>query len=122
MCVLVKKIIGCVAFLLLLVFSKAQSRAVSFSRIDWAVQNIDASTPEALSQQLTAPYQTDLEKVRAIFRWITEHVAYAMPQRATLSRSALRYKPLDSAVSLKSADEIIAHTVLQNRTAVCNGY
>jgi len=124
MCVLVKKIIGCVAFLLLVFFSKAQGRAVSFSHIDWAVQNIDASTPEALSQQLTAPYTTDLEKVRSIFRWITEHIAYATRPRMNVSRSALHYSPpsMDSLLALKSVDEIVAYTVLQQRTALCNGY
>lgn len=100
---------------------RAQQR-LNFNRIDWAVQTVDASSPEALSKQLTIPYATDVEKVRAIFRWITEHVAYAAPQRATINRNALRYAAMDSLLSLKSADEIVAHTVLQNRTAVCHGY
>lgn len=111
-----------VAFLFLAYMLPAQSRFANFDRIDWAVQTVDATTPEALSRQLTAPYHTDLEKVRAIFRWITEHVAYAMPQRRPVSRTALRYNPLDSTLASKSVDEIVAYTVLRNRTAVCNGY
>jgi len=102
----------------------AQTKPVSFSRIDWAVQSIDASTPEALARQLTAPYTTDLEKVRAIFRWITENIAYAARPRFAVSRSALRYKqlPMDTLLAMKSVDEIVAYTVMQKRTAVCNGY
>ncbi len=105
-------------------FAAAQGRAVSFSRIDWAVQSVDASTPEALAQRLTAPYATDLEKVRAIFRWITEHIAYASRPRTGGRTKTARYKPvpMDSLLALKSVDEIVAYTVLQNRTAVCNGY
>jgi hypothetical protein len=113
-----------VGLLLLLITNKlfAQSRTSAFNQIDWTVTTIDASTPETLAQLLTASYATDLEKVRSIFRWITEHVAYAVPQRTSIRRSALRHKPMDSVLALKSVDEIVAHTVLQNRTAVCNGY
>src|SRR5215217_1734944 len=99
-----------------------QSQSARFNQIDWAVEKVDAATPEALAQQLTVPYTTDLEKVRSIFRWITEHVAYAVPQHTSVRRSALRYKPMDSVLAMKSVDEIVAYTVFQNRTAVCNGY
>jgi hypothetical protein len=110
--------------LLLTYCAGAQGRPVSFSRIDWVVQTVDATTPEALAQQLTAPYTTDLEKVRSVFRWITEHIAYASRPRSSVHKSALRYKhvPMDTLLALKSVDEIVAYTVLQNRTAVCNGY
>jgi hypothetical protein len=113
-----------VGFLLLFLANHlfGQSQSARFNQIDWAVETIDAATPEALAQQLTAPYTTDLEKVRSIFRWITAHVAYAVPQRTSVRRSALRYNPMDSALALKSVDEIVAYTVLQKRTAVCNGY
>jgi len=118
------KILFSVLFLFLTSVLYAQNRSINFSRIDWAAQSIDASTPEALAQQLTAPYTTDLEKVRSIFRWITEHISYAVRPRTVVSRSALRYKPvpMDSLLALKSVDEIVAYTVLQQRTAVCNGY
>lgn len=116
------KIAVAVVFLFLTHLVHAQGRTVPFSRIDWAVQSVDAATPEALAQQLTAPYTTDLEKVRSIFRWITEHIAYAAPRAAV--RGAARHKPvpMDSLLALKSVDEIVAYTVLQNRTAVCHGY
>ncbi|HUP10712.1 MAG TPA: transglutaminase domain-containing protein, partial [Niastella sp.] len=114
----------CVVFLVLTIIVRAQERPVSFSRIDWAVQSIDAETPESLAFQLTAPYKTDLEKVRSIFRWITEHIAYTTRPRVYINDRSLRYKqpPLDSMLALKSVDEIVAYSVLQKRTAVCNGY
>jgi hypothetical protein len=65
-----------------------------------------------------------VEKVRSIFRWITEHIAYASRPRASVPRSATRYQKvqMDSLLALKTVDEIVAYTVMQNRTAVCNGY
>ena len=118
------KLLSSVLFLFFTHVLLAQGRVVNFNQIDWTVQSVDAATPETLARQLTAPYSTDLEKVRSIFRWITEHIAYAVPQRAVVSRSALHYKPvpMDSLLALKSVDEIVAYTVLQQRTAVCNGY
>lgn len=118
------KITIAVVFLFLTHLANAQGRTVSFSRIDWAVQTIDAATPEALAQQLTTPYTTDLEKVRSVFRWITEHIAYAGRPHAAVRGGALRHKPVpvDSLLGLKSVDDIVAYTVLQNRTAVCHGY
>jgi hypothetical protein len=118
------RVLYCVVFLLFVISAPAQSRAVSFSRIDWAVKFVDAGTPEALAQQLTAPYNTDLEKVRSIFRWITEHIAYTTRPRGLIRARGALYKPepMDSLLALKPVDEIVAYNVLQKRSAVCNGY
>jgi hypothetical protein len=114
-----------VLFLIISKLVYAQGESANFSRIDWAVQTIDAATPEQLAHKLTVPYTTDREKVRSIFRWITEHIAYAVRPRTAVSRSAaVRFRPasMDSLLALKTVDEIVAYTVMQNRTAVCNGY
>ena len=55
-------------------FHKKQN--IDFSEIDRKVQFADAATPALLSQQLTSNYTSDLQKVRAIFRWITDNIAY----------------------------------------------
>jgi hypothetical protein len=118
------RVLLCVVFLIFVLHAPAQSRAVSFSRIDWAIQSVDAGTPEALAQQLTQPYNTDLEKVRSVFRWITEHIAYTTRPRGLIRAKGAPYKaePMDSLLALKPVDEIVAYNVLQKRTAVCNGY
>lgn len=36
----------------------------------------DNDDPEALARELTRPFSTDSEKVRAIFYWVTENIAY----------------------------------------------
>ena len=98
--------------------------AASFNAIDGTVRSIDDTRPDLLAQKLTAPYHTDTEKVRSIFRWITENIAYATRPQNGRPRSSRRYKPIpmDSLLALKTVDEIVAYTVLQNRIAVCNGY
>jgi len=116
-----------ILFLLLLLSTAAfsQRKTVSFSSIDWRVADIDASSPDALAMQLTAPYATDLEKVRAIFRWITEHIEY----------NTLRSQPYgivyyddgiesahDNDSILQPLDLRVAEIVLKRRVAFCEGY
>jgi hypothetical protein len=118
------RVLFCIVCILFAPAAQAQHGAVSYSRIDWAVQFVDAGTPEALAQKLTQPYQTDLEKVRAIFRWITEHIAYTTRPRGLIRAKGGPYnaEPMDSALALMPVDEIVAYNVLQKRSAVCNGY
>lgn len=107
------------------VFCFAQKKAVNFSPIDWRVEKIESTSPDTLAQLLTAPYTTDLEKVRSIFRWITEHIEY----------NTLRFKPFgtayhddgiesedDSLPGLRSLDERVARIVLKRKQTVCAGY
>lgn len=105
-------------------FSYAQKGAVNFNSIDWNVRNIDAPTVDSLSKKLTAPYQTDLEKTRAIFSWIAQHIAYNTGI-FNLQRGyhAVKYvfDPYDT-VSSKSATEQTAEKILRRRVAVCDGY
>jgi len=103
----------------------SQRKTASFSSIDWRVQNIDADSPDTLAMKLTGPYSTDLEKVRAIFRWITQHIEY----------NVMRYQPYrviyeddgvesahDNDSVLKPLDERVAEIVLKRRVTVCEGY
>lgn len=112
----------------LLLFSSAcfaQKKSVNFSQIDWRAETIEATSPDTLAQLLTAPYNTQLEKVRSIFIWITEHIEY----------NTLRYQPHsvtyhddgiesadDSLPYLLPLDERVARTVLKRKHTVCTGY
>ena len=62
----------------------SQKNKTDFSEIDRRVQFVDAAAPFLLAQQLTAECTTDLQKVRAIFRWITDNIAYRTKE--TVSR------------------------------------
>lgn len=97
---------------------------VNFSSIDWNVSNIDASTPELLAKKLTAPYHSELEKTRAIFSWIAQHISYNTGIfNAGKKYSAVKFvpDPYDT-ISEKSAVEQTAERVLRRRVAVCDGY
>lgn len=117
------------ALLLFLFFTQttfSQSHKINFNAIDWRVTSIDAPTPDSLAKKLTLPYQTDIEKVRAIYRWITENIAYNVPVFNKYPHSTpMHYWPddwADSAFASKSLEEIVAYNVLRKKAAVCNGY
>ena len=72
---------GLLAFLTLPFLSAAQSpKGGDFSRIDEHARSVQLRQYDSLEvftkQVLLTPCQTDLEKVRAIFVWLTEHIAY----------------------------------------------
>jgi len=102
----------------------AQPKPVSFNKIDEAVKNIDIAAPVILAQKLTKPYQTETEKVRAIFSWITEHISYRVKKNFRSGNIYSRYSSenlIDTAV-WKTANDIVAETVLRNQSALCDGY
>jgi hypothetical protein len=104
--------------------SFAQRGSASFYSIDWKVRNIEAPTVDSLAKKLSAPYPTELEKTRAIFSWIAQHIAY----NTGIYNMGKGYRqvkyvsdPADT-ISAKSATEQTAERVLRRRIAVCDGY
>ena len=80
-------------------------------------------TPAFLAQQLTLSCSTELQKVRAIFYWITENIAYrTKPVRSRKKSSPDFIEDNNDTTALKPLDERVAETVLENRLAVCDGY
>ena len=105
-------------------FCFGQRPSANFSAIDWNVRNIEAPTVDSLAKKLTAPYQSELEKTRAIFSWIAQHITY----NTGIYHSGRGYRsvkyvvdPYDT-VSSKPAVEQTAEKVLRRRVAVCDGY
>lgn len=113
-----------IIFLLLATTGYSQHGKAGFSEIDWKVRTIDAPTVDSLAKKLAAPWQTQVEKVRAIFSWIAQHISYntAIYNLGRGYRPAkFVYDPFDT-VSSKSATEQTAEKVLRRRVAVCDGY
>jgi transglutaminase/protease-like cytokinesis protein 3 len=112
-------------FLLLITnASFAQRGSASFYSIDWNVRNIEAPTVDSLAKKLSAPYQSELEKTRAIFSWIAQHIAYNTGiYNVGKGYRQVKYlfDPADT-ISAKSATEQTAERVLRRRIAVCDGY
>jgi hypothetical protein len=101
----------------------SQKNKIDFSEIDRRVKFIETAAPAVLAQQLTVNCTTDLQKVRAIFRWITDNIAYRTRETTVRKRkSTFDYVEPDDTTDLKPLDERVAETVLVNRVAVCEGY
>lgn len=119
--------LGLSLVLLLTAFApRAQEKKVNLAAVDWYVQKVEATTPETLAHRLTAPFETDKEKVRAIFRWITNNISYnvAVYPRTPRNRGFKEAipDPYDEALEDKSLNERVAYGVLRKKTALCNGY
>lgn len=111
-------------FLLVATVCFSQSKKANFSTIDWYAETVNNNSPDTLAQLLTLPYNSQLEKVRSIFIWITQHIAY----------NTIRFQPFakyyddgieakeDSLPFLKPLDERVSRIVLLRRSTVCEGY
>jgi hypothetical protein len=105
-------------------FPFAQKHSVNFSSIDWKVQTMEAPTLDSLAKELTSSYSTELEKTRAIFSWIAQHISYntgIFNVGRGYRPAKYVYDPYDT-ISSKSATEQTAERVLRRRVAVCDGY
>lgn len=112
--------------LLLFVMSK-----LSFSQTDVA-KNVkrasriqEMNSPRLLAEKLTSGVKTDREKVYVIFRWIADNISYRTRTIPARWNSASKYRhtePDDADTILKPLDERVAEYVLEQRSAVCDGY
>src|SRR6188508_2220005 len=102
----------------------SQVGQTNFYAIDSKVESISVTKADELAKQLASLGKTDREKVRAIFRWITEHIDYnVMPfgQRKNVPRQFYK-EPEDSSVALPPLNERVAAKVLHTGVAFCEGY
>jgi|GEM_PF-328821 len=105
----------------------AQQINTGFAAIDAYVQTVSyTKDPRKLSFELTKNYTDDLYKTRAIFRWITENIAYntIIYQKRSRHYSSSRTfeEPDDTSMILKPLNERVAEGVLKRKIAVCDGY
>jgi len=90
-----------------------------------SVQSIPPVTPGELAKKLTASYTTELERIRAIFRWITENISYRSKVRTGMRNVKSKRYPEDEIednAPLQPLSERVAENVLRERVAVCDGY
>ena len=118
------KLLICCCLLLFSSICFSQNSKKNFSQIDWRTEDINSDSPDTLAKLLTAPYTLEIDKVRSIFRWITEHIEY----------NTLRFQPYikyhddgiesaeDSLPGLRPLNERVARIVLKRRQTVCQGY
>ncbi|MEI9809844.1 MAG: transglutaminase-like domain-containing protein [Bacteroidota bacterium] len=91
--------------------------------IDRTVRAYDASAHAILVKEITRPSQADLEKVTAIFRWITNNISYNIKAASKNGYYAMHEDTGDdTARVLKPLNLRIAETVLKRKMAICDGY
>jgi hypothetical protein len=95
-----------------------QRPQMDFSHVDWQSVSVEAPTLDSLARKLTGGYKTEAEKVRAIFRWITENISY----RTSRSSKYFVMEEWPDTVEWKSGDEMTAYQVWRRRMAVCEGF
>ena len=115
-------------FLLILIFLSPRFYSLvgqtNFYAIDRKVESIPVGKADTLAKQLVSLGKTDREKVRAIFRWITEHIDYNVMrfgQRKNIPRQFYK-EPEDSSPALPPLNERISAKVLNTGVAFCEGY
>jgi len=106
-----------ICFLLFLLTTISLSAQSTDSQIDTRAHAIRLGKLDLLqlTDSLTKPYSTDREKVRAIFAWITDNIAY----HCNFQNSR---DPLLDAADRMTDIQIRLALVLKNRRALCGGY
>jgi len=96
----------------------------NFYSIDNKVTEIPFADAKTLAGQLSSLGKTDREKVRAIFRWITEHIDYNVRPLGRTRNTPPKYYDAgdDAETTLPPLDERIAAKVLYKGVAFCDGY
>ena len=114
--------------LLLLVFAttmKAQT-AECFREIEDLAVATDDSDIHLLTKKLTTTYFTNEEKTRSIFRWITSHIDYDLPELHHLTHDYDKLNAMASDSSWAGQDSLydlaVAKMVLRKRKGICDGY
>jgi transglutaminase/protease-like cytokinesis protein 3 len=90
--------------------------------IDQSVRDYHASAPALLVNEITNSKQNDLQKVTAIFRWITDNISYNVRAIARYRASYIYEEPDDTGMIIKPLNLRVAETVLKRKMAVCDGY
>jgi transglutaminase/protease-like cytokinesis protein 3 len=118
------------SFTLLLFFaallSFGQTAKSNFSLIDKRVVTIHSNSVDSLSIMLCSPYKTQIEKVRSIFKWITENIEYdVVGYHNTKGIYSGLFRPtistIDSVIQ-RDYNDRIGDKVLKEKRAVCDGY
>lgn len=103
----------------------AQQHKPDFYKADRHALLTKGENISVLAGELTRPFAAESEKVRAIFRWITDNIAYkTRTNDKTHYRKKYGIVPIGGIDSseLISLDESVAEHTIQNGEAYCEGY
>ncbi len=108
--------------LLLLFFSASAIYSQDYQRVDEIVSKYPNrfSSPTKLAEEISADFNTDLDKVRAVFFWIADNVQYNLEER-----NKYNYEYGDKEEYLRKEKKYIdrlSKRVVSKGVAVCEGY
>jgi transglutaminase/protease-like cytokinesis protein 3 len=105
-----------------MLFAKAQK--INYAVLDRKVVSVKEENIDSLAKQLAALGSTDKEKVRVIFRWITENINYNVRiyNRNKIDPGNFYEEPDDTSAALPSLNDRVAAKVLKRKIAFCDGY
>lgn len=103
-----------------------QTAKNNFSLIDKRVLTIQSNSVDSLSNMLCSPYKTQIEKIRSIFKWITENIEYDVVGYHNIKEAySGLFRPnissIDSVVQ-KDYNDRVVEKVLKEKRAICDGY
>jgi transglutaminase/protease-like cytokinesis protein 3 len=106
---------------------KAYSQQDKYKKIDAYARTVKTyKNLKDLQVKLTKPYKTDEEKVRSIFAWVADNIAYDVVEYHTDTNGMY-----DQCQNLLTAigkytdhnyDELVVKTIIKNKKAICDGY
>jgi hypothetical protein len=114
-----------IVLLLLSCSSFSQKKSGNYSHAGHKVPPFETISPDSLSYKLTSAYSTDIEKLRSIFHWITDNIAYRTKNYSAYKKGKqqiITEELEDSIYESKHLNERIAIDVLRKKEAVCDGY
>ena len=109
--------------LLLLLSLLCFARENPYAKIDKYAASVGYLPSNELAEKLTSPYHSDSEKVRSIFYWITQHIAYDVYEYhhpVTESYYTSDFEDslkAEAALSTKYGEE-----ALRKKMGICEGY
>lgn len=96
----------------------AQNKNSEYSSVDEKIKKLkvdDNNDLESLSKTITKDFSTEKEKVRAIYFWVANNIAYDIPKYISRSRAA-------KVILIKKDQSQSTEKILKKRKAVCEGY
>jgi transglutaminase/protease-like cytokinesis protein 3 len=87
--------------------------------------HIKGSNTSKIAQKVTANYDTELEKVRAIFIWITDNIAYDCKKYKATRNKKVKIKAIDSLDYVTKLNEFYSKDVkktLKQGKGICGDY
>ena len=110
-------------FTIILVSASGTGYSQSLASVDAKIKTYPSTRFDSVAQLATLidrDFETKLEKVRAIYSWITRNVAYSYDAQNSMSIS---YRSeIERVQKEKQHQERIARITLRSKKAVCHGY